>query len=234
MKKLWLVLPLLLSEGSGLTQVDRLCLRAGCQYLVVRDGDVRFVDKGLFTDVSLGSYVAADQRLVHATEAPIRDLRSPTGWHVVVSALIDHREGGAETEIRVFGPGGELRATYAALMLLERADMGRLFGGADEILAITTNEEHVYNDSTVVWLLRRRGAPKELLTVNGTIDEFSRAGAGDEPGVWISRETYDGTDSATKGHVREFWEWDAASEQLRAAGRSGPQRLGSSSHLVGG
>lgn len=40
-------------------------------------------------------------------------------------------------------------------------------GGNDEILAVTSNEEHAYNAQTEIWLLPEQGNPKVLLQIQG-------------------------------------------------------------------
>lgn len=69
--------------------------------------------------------------------------------------------------------------------------------------------------STEIWLLPKAGEPKNLLEVNGTVKRFVRSEKGIGPGVWINRETYDGSHSETKGFASEFHEWDVERRQLR-------------------
>ena len=152
-------------------QLDRLCLQAACESLVVREGQVHFVDPALNRDLILGPYVRADQRFVPRNEAPLRELRSD-GWRIVVSALLGRAEGGAKLRIRFFDPRGGLRGSSDAMMDLVDAQLGHLFGRSDEILAFTCDEEHAYNVQTEVWLLPERGKPKLLVEVQGMLGEF--------------------------------------------------------------
>jgi len=163
----------------------------------------------------IGKYIGASQRWVPGTEAPIRDMRSPSGWHIVVSSFLPHDEGSsASLRIRFFGSDGKLRDTQEALMALEGTEVGYLFGGTDDIFVIQSNEEHSYNSMTSMWLLPTRGKPKELIESNLTFGKFSKSGQGSAPGVWISRQTYDGVHAETKGWVNEFWAWNAAEKTL--------------------
>jgi hypothetical protein len=164
--------------------------------------------------LELGKYVPAAQHLVPRNEAPIRSLPSSRGWRIVISAFLDHANGfGSDLRLRFLGPDGNLRATDTVLMTLEQVETGRLFGGDDDILAVQSNEEHSYNSRTAIWLLPEHGAPKQLIDANATFGKFLK-GSGTRPGIWISRQTYDGVNAATKGWVDEFWVWDAKNKSL--------------------
>ena len=93
----------------------------------------------------LGNYAPAAQRLVPRTEAPVRDLRSSGGWRVVVRIYLNHDDDDFLAHVRFFVPDGRLRVTDDALEYLEETRIGTLFGGGDEIFAMTSNEEHAYN-----------------------------------------------------------------------------------------
>jgi hypothetical protein len=116
--------------------------------------------------------------------------------------------------IRFFGPDSKPRGTAEALMTLEAAEVGHLFGGTDDILAVQSNEEHSYNSTVDLWLLPGHGGPRNLVEVNATLGEFSGGVKGTRPGVWINRQTYDGVHAETKGWVPEFWAWDPAKKAL--------------------
>jgi len=150
-------------------EVHRLCLGQSCQVLAVQDGVVRFIEDRppAPRNLVLGHYVSADQRLVPRTEAPIRDVRSPRGWRIVVSACFIRGEYPSKLRLRFFDPAGSMWVTHDILMTLEDVEVGRLFGDADEILAITSNEEHVYNAETEIWYLPEHGNPKQVLKILG-------------------------------------------------------------------
>jgi len=207
----WLFLNNVLLTAAVAGQMDHVCSRGYCEYLVIRDGNVMLVDPTppAPRQVVLGRYLGMAQQFVPSTEAPVRDLRSTRGWHIVISSFLDHKEANVGNRIRFFAPGRRLQKTDDELMQVEQAELGRPFAGEDEIFAITTNEEHEYNSETVIWFLPERGIPKRLLDVPGSLDKFGRDGGGHEPGVWILRETYDGVNAATKGSEREFWKWDS-------------------------
>jgi hypothetical protein len=116
--------------------------------------------------------------------------------------------------VQFFGPDGKLRLTGDGLFFLLDAEIGNLFGGSDEILAITSNEEHAYNVLTNIWLLPQRGEPKVLIENQGTFGKFSGRVAGETPGVMISHQTYDGVDASTKGLVQQFYIWDSKTNSL--------------------
>lgn len=196
-------------------QVNQFCFKKDvCQSLVVRKREVHFVDPTLNRDLVLGRYVSADQPLVPQSEAPIRELRSDLGWRIVLSAFLDHSEGRAKLRIRFFDPLGKLRGSSDAMMTLLDAKLGRLFGGTDEVLAFTSNEEHAYNVETEIWLLSEQGKPKLLVYVHGLLGEFVAASSEHKAGVWIDRDTYDGVNASTKGRARELWEWNGNEQTL--------------------
>jgi hypothetical protein len=210
---LCLFLPLLLLAADATRQVEPVCPNGYCMYLVIRDDHVRFIGT-MSRDIDLGSYARSGQRFVPQTEAPIRDLRTKRGWHIVISEFLEHKEAAVETKFRFFSPRGELMATNESMMDLELAQLGYLLGGRDEILAITTNEEHVYNARTMLWLLPDHGTPKQLLDVGGMVRKFLNGADGKPAGVWIDRQTYDGFHAETKGWAREFWKWNADTKTL--------------------
>jgi hypothetical protein len=100
------------------------------------------------------------------------------------------------------------------MMDLLDAKLGRLFGGTDEVLVFTSNEEHAYNVQTEIWLLPEQGKPKLLAVVPGVFGEFVAASSEHKAGVWIDRETYDGVNSSTKGRALELWEWNGSGQTL--------------------
>jgi hypothetical protein len=128
--------------------------------------------------------------------------------------MLDHPKGGAKLRIRFFDPHGKLRGGSDVMMDLENAALGRLFGGTNELLAITSNEEHPYNVQTEIWLLPEQGKPKLLVAVRGVFGEFVAGSSDHKAGVWIDRETYDGVNAATKGRARELWEWNGDEKTL--------------------
>ncbi len=208
----WTVL-FLFASGAIPGQIDSVC-RERCDILAVQEGKVRFIDQWLNRNLVLGTYAAGAQRLVPRAEAPVRDLRSPNGWRIVVSVAMKHKEDELRVRLRFFGPDGLLRTKEEALAFVEQARIGNLFGGSDAIFAITSNEEHAYNTLTNIWFLPDRGPPKVLLEVNGVYKSFAGRVAGQEAGVTVARQTYDGANSETKGTVQEFWKWDSDSKSL--------------------
>jgi len=216
MKMLLIACQVVAAAATVPGQIDRACfhgyLQDFCQSLALQQGLVRFVelDPALPRNLVIGPYVAQDQPLVPKTEAPIRDLRSPRGWHVVVSALLIHRKEVINPRLRVrcFDPQGRLRATHDVLSRLDRAEIGSLFGRHDEIFALTSEEEHSYNDQTEIWFLPERGIPRLLLSIPGAFENFTSGAGGRVPGLTIARETYDGIHAETKGTVHEFYAWD--------------------------
>jgi len=199
-------------------QIDQVCEGAYCQSLALRGAVVQFIDSTPPSrTLVLGKYIAADQNLLPKAEAPIRDMRSGHRWRVVLSAFLEHsepNEGTLGLRLRFFDADGVLKSSDDIYGILEMADLGPLFGGDDEIFAITSNEEHAYNTQTEVWLLPVRGIPKRLLTFAGVYETFTRAAAGRLAGVRVGRETYDGEHAETKGRVQEFWAWDSKTKSL--------------------
>jgi hypothetical protein len=195
-------------------QVDVVCQHY-CSVLEVRNGVVQFTDG--FRRINISRYVAEDQQLVPRTEAPTNDLRSQRGWRVVVSAVLDHQELREKLRLRFFDPSGVLRLQHDVLMVLEHQQIGRLFGSADEVVAITSNEEHAYNSRTDVWFLPKQGDPKHVLSVAGGFQALSDSR--ESPGLVVFRQTYDGVHSETKGFIREEYAWDTGSTVFRLHSR---------------
>jgi hypothetical protein len=220
----WAVLLLVATSTAFAVEVDRFCWKSHlpdektapsedvCHILEVEQGNVTYVEPGT-RRLILGKYVSAAQRFVPRTEAPIRELLSARGWHIIVSSVLQ-KEDLPRLRIRFFGPDGSLRAIKETLMALEQVEIGRLFGGTDDGLAIQSNEEHSYNSRTSLWLLPERGGPKELIESNAVLGKFSKGANTARPGVWISRQSYDGLHSETKGWVDEFWEWNPVRKSL--------------------
>lgn len=119
------------------------------------------------------------------TEAPIRDLRSPSGWHIVASAFLPHDEEDPDATLRVrfFGRDGKLRATEEAMIALQGVGVGYLFGGPADIFALQSNVEHSYNSTTSLWLLPVQGGPQQLIGSNATLGKFSKGENGTRPGT---------------------------------------------------
>ncbi len=210
--KLLIGLQLVAAYAAVSREVDRVCRAGSCNILTIQQGSVKLVDT--LRSLRMGEYVQAAQKLVPSDEAPIRSIVSSHRWHIIVSAFLDHSdESEAGLRLRFFGPDGKLRATDAVSMTLEQLEIGRLFGGDDEILAIQSNEEHAYNSKTDMWVLPEHGPPKQLIDANATFGKFSKD-SGARPGVWISRQTYDGVHAETKGWADEFWVWDAKAKSL--------------------
>jgi hypothetical protein len=218
------IVQLLSVSNAVAAELDRVCWKSFapdpktgieedvCEILTLEKGKVIYVEPGIRRP-ALGAYVRVAQRFVPGTEAPIRDLQSPRGWHIVVSSVLQ-KEDSPRLRVRFFGPDGNLRATGEVLMTLEGIEVGRLFGGTDDIFAIQSSEEHSYNSMISVWLLPERGEPHQLIEENATQGKFSKRGKGNRPGVWINRQTYDGVHAETKGWVGEFWIWDTEKKSL--------------------
>ncbi len=201
-------------------EIDRSCWTSPapgsneqiCQILAIHQGVVKFTEPGRTVDID--KYVAAAQSFVPRTEAPIRELRSRQGWHVVVSSFLDHKERFVGLRIRFFGPDLRLRSKADVAGWLEDIESGVLFGGSDEIVAVQSNWEHAYNSETDIWLLPAQGAPRHLLKLNATIGHFSAGSDSRPPGLKLQRQTYDGLNAETKGWVTKFWVWDRAHKSL--------------------
>lgn len=198
-------------------QIDQVCQGAYCESLSVQSGTVRFVDSTPPSrTLVLGRLIAQAQQSVPEVEAPLRDMRSEAGWRVVVSAFLQHsgdNEGELGLRTRFFRDGA-LTGAFDMYGLLQGVELGALFGGDDDIFAITSDDEHAYNVETEIWLLPRIGSPKRVLAFPGVYNQFSRAATGHPAGVLVSRETYDGEHAQTKGRMRQFWAWDSRTKTL--------------------
>ena len=202
-------------------QVDVVC-RAYCSAIDIADGLVRYAEytpREAIRSFGLGRYVPKAQGLVPSTEAPIRDLSTLAGWRVIVSAFLDHEDFMAKVRFRCFGLDGRLAVTGQGLAVMEDTALGRLFGGSDEIFAISSIEGHSYNALTEVWLLPPRGNPKRLLILQGEFGKFRDGTGGARPGVTIGRQTYDGVNAGSKGVVEEFYVWDSVARTLTLRAR---------------
>ena len=210
----FLLFQLATTSNTPRMEVDRIC-RARCEILTVQEGTVRFINEWPPSrTLSLGRYAAEAQSFVPRTEAPVRDLRSEHGWRVVVSSYLDHDQDELLTHLRFFGPAGRLREETSVLAKIERAQIGNLFGGADEIFAVTSNEEHAYNARTEIWWLPQDANPTLLIEVQGQPRRFLSTSSGGGPGVSFDRQTYDGVNADTKRTVEEFYVWDSTKKSL--------------------
>jgi hypothetical protein len=194
--------------------LDRFCWRQDqCRFLRIEDGKVVFVDPR--RQLALGEYVAADQAFVPPLEAPIRDLSLPSGGRVVISAFLDHTNTSeVGLHVRFFSSKGKVRGSQTVLMMLIQGTAGRLFGGTDDIVAVTSQEEHSYNTRTDIWLVPVKGSIRNLLSAYGDYEEFRREGGNRPPGVWVNVEMYDGVHASTKGQRLRFYRWDSARKRL--------------------
>src|SRR5579862_9672890 len=79
------IFQILVSSALGV-QADQRCWKSPvdnsmvCETLAVDKGKVSVVEPG--RTIPIGTYVGAAQRFVSPKEAPIRDVRSPGGWHI--------------------------------------------------------------------------------------------------------------------------------------------------------
>jgi hypothetical protein len=199
-------------------QIDQVCEGAFCESLSVKGEFVRFIDSTPPPrTIVLGRLIPQAQHFVPQVEAPLWDMRSETRWRVIVSAFLQHsgdNEGAVGLRARFFSGGPTLSGSFDMYGLLEGANLGTLFGGDDDIFALTSNEEHAYDVETEIWLLPPNGIPRRLLAFPGVYDRFNRAIGGRPAGVLVSRETYDGEHAETKGRIKQFWAWDSEKKTL--------------------
>ena len=208
-------IPLLLLATATPGRVDSIC-GAHCEILAVQHGRVMLIDEWPpARTVDLGKYDAEAQRLVPANEAPVFGSRSARGWHVVGSIYMSHSEDETRAHVRFLGPNGTTQDTADILLSVQQTRIGALFGGSDEIFAVTSWEEHAYNVQTQIWLLPSNGTgPGQLLVLPGVFQRFSDGSSGSVAGVAVARQTYDGEHAETKGSTAEFYAWDSASKSL--------------------
>jgi hypothetical protein len=192
--------------------IARMCFESGeCDRLVVRNDMVEFVPAGTPSGRrSVGHYVPEDQALVPQGEAPILDLKSATGWHIVVSAgfIYGGNPLGPSLAVYLFDRTGRLAQREKLQLRVESYEVGDLFGQGQEFLQITSGGEHAYVVNTYVWLLAAVGPPKLLVSAYGMLDRIQTANAAAPGGLWIAMQTYDGIHSETKGWRPQFWQWD--------------------------
>ncbi len=93
-------------------------------------------------------------------------------------------------------------------------DLEQPFGTTDEVLAISTREEHSYNVLTSAWYLPPCGNPKLLMTGTGTFGGFGRVSENPGPGLVVNHESYDGEDANTKGWDDNFYVWNPTAKTL--------------------
>jgi len=197
-------------------QVDVVC-RAYCSFLAVQDGVVRFIEQSPRAprSVAIRRYNKEAQQFIPEKEVSVGNFRSPRGWRIVESAFLDHADFSAGLHIRFFGPDGVLRQTADGMLVPEQSEVGHLFGGADDIFAVTSTEEHAYNTQTEIWYLPESGGPKSVLRVLGVYRRFAVDSVIGGPGVVIDRQIYDGVHAETKGTVRELYAWDRKRKSLK-------------------
>lgn len=215
MKTTVIAFPLLLLLLGLPRRIDQVCQNGLCDVLEVRSGVVHYRDST--RDLVLGPYTEAGSAIVPDAEAPMHIFRYRSGWKTVLSAALEHKrpnQGLPQLRIRFFDPRGALQLTENSQVRLIYTRYGALFGGDDEILAITTEWEHSYSDQTEIWLLPASGTPKSLLSINGAIEEVRNGSSGKTPGVAIAKQTYDGEHAETKGIVDQEYYWDPISKTL--------------------
>jgi hypothetical protein len=192
--------------------VDSICKEEKCSVLAVQGAEVKLVDQSLNRTIALGRYAPSARGIVPRTEAPVHDVKSPHGWRIIVSVYLDHDEDDFHAHLRVFGPNGKLLAADGVLSMVSGLEMGTLIGGNDDILAVTSYEEHAYNTETDVWLLPAQGDPRVLVGITGGFRGF--IGRNPVRGVTMRRQTYDGEHAETKGIVIETYSWNPRTKML--------------------
>lgn len=197
--------------------VDQVCQNEYCERLTISGNSVWYSQTVPASRVLIGRYLKVRHPPIPATEAAVLVLRSLGGWSVVASAFLHHdalNEGEPAIRLRFWSASGRLTTTHDVLAKIEDRKIGRLFGGNDEIFAINSWEEHVYNTLIELWFLPTVGDPKLLLNAQGTFKKFSEGGPQEDPGVTILRETYDGVHADTKRYTEEFYIWNSESKTL--------------------
>ncbi len=208
------ILQLLALAPAVSGEIDKVC-NPHCQVLAIQGGAVKLIDRSpQRKELNLGPYVASAQARVPHSGAPVTDLHTPRGWRVIASVYLNHKEQETRTRLRFFSPDGRLSFTGDALQYIEEAKAGNFFGSADEIVVITSNEEHAYNNQTEIWYLPPRGKPKRLIAAPGSRERFTDPASEQHPGVVLNRQAYDGVHSETKGTVRELYSWDGVAKTL--------------------
>ncbi len=198
-------------------QVDKACNPRGfCTLLLLRRGKVvDFTpnkDPSFDRTVEMGPYAPGAQHLVPKYEAPVSELRTPSGWTMVVSGSV-RPEGYAGLNVRFFAPGGKVALTYnGGSEILTMAKLGRLFGGRDEIAAVCTSSPHPNTQDCRLWWLRRGSAPVQVFNLYGRILAFVPEPSA--PGVW-TRQVTNIFDNPYRQFVEtDFWKWNAAKGTL--------------------
>lgn len=219
-----MAVPIVLQAGPQTVQqertLDRICWADDCTRLTVGAGHVFWLRPAPFGQserIEIGSYERRGEDAVPAREAAIRDLRSAAGWRVVVSVFL-HRDkenaGDAGLRVRFFDPHGSLRTEDTVMAFLQDVELGRPFGGTDEIFMISSWQEHVYNVETDVWYLPAEGKPRRILFDVGSFASFVNGPSTVPKGIVILHQTYDGVDADTKGWLQQFYAWDPATRTL--------------------
>lgn len=213
-------LALAASPLTGGKRIARVCNSGNdCSELAVEDGAVEFMSTGFLAGRrTVGHYVANDQHLVRKGEAPILDLKSGTGWHLVVTAgfFYGYSPIAPSLAAYLFDSHGTLWTRCNLHLRLESYSTGDLLGTGQEFFQITTAGEHTYVIGTSVWLLPYSGPPKLVVDAVGALDRIQTAAEERAPGLWIDTQTYDGVHSETKGWRLQFWRWDERNQRFEA------------------
>ena len=196
-------------------QVDKACNpKSGlCTSLLVKSGKVvDYVPAPIYRTVEMGPYVHGAQRLVPKYEAPVSELRTPSGWIMVVSGSVRPR-GYPGLVLRIYAPGGKVVLTArSGSEILTMAKLGRLFGGRDEIAAACMSSPHPNTGHCRLWWLRRGSAPVQAFNLYGRILAFVPEPPA--PGVW-TRQVTNIFDNPYRQFVEtDFWKWNAAEGTL--------------------
>jgi hypothetical protein len=217
--------------------VDKKCVQGKlneyCLLLRVKNGKV-FAESSGGGDfpgkLEIGNFDSRGTSLVPSTEAPILYSRTDRGWVAVITAFVPPDFAlWSELRLYIFDPQGKRAVTkdlYISLGRPNRPDfrMGKLFNTKSELLQVGTYGEHSYAVETFVWLLPEIGAPAQLIDVPGAVTRVQKAESGQDPGLWIDHETYDGVHSETKGFKAEFWVWNEQAKKLTPANHEATQR----------
>lgn len=198
-------------------EIDRRCLNGDCVVLVMEGRRVLAHRVGeLSGERWIGNFAEEAVTLVGPTEAPVLYATSPMGWRAVVSAFLpaEFDYDAPELRLRIFDAKGEQRTAVDDYNILGSFHIGRIFGTEREFLLMSTTGAHSYVVRTRVWLLPRDGAPFLALEVPGALKRIQTADSGQDAGVWINREMYDGIHAETKGAKQEFWVWNDSKRTL--------------------
>lgn len=195
---------------NGRVEIDRDCDDKFCQVLMVKGHNVILSETRPFQrELVLGTYRSDAQRFVSKAEAPIRSIVLPSRRNLLIAtSYLDRHERGPAVRLHVVDSRHVAVADAMACSVLLTTFEAKEITSSDTLIAVSCQEEHSYNNQTVIWDLVSGFQLRSLQTIAGTFESFTK------DGVIVKAETYDGVHPELKGTQLRFFSWDSSHRRL--------------------